>query len=110
MNEDRALRETARSIVTAQLAHLRQGLSGKRIGESLADKVGDDAFDAFERATSTAKKNGGIVIALAGVAAAALAWKPLTAFVQSLNTSENEDSGMLPDQDSRAIEEQSDDA
>lgn len=112
LNEDRVLRETARSIVAAQFVHLRQGISGQRIGEKLADKVGEDAFDAFENAASAAKKNGGIILVVASLAAAALAWKPLTSFVQSLSQSDNDDeiNEAPTDAETHAIEEQSDDA
>jgi hypothetical protein len=110
LNEDRVLRETARSIVTAQIAHLRQGLSGQRIGEKLADKVGDDALVALENAASTAKKNKGILVALAGLAAAAIAWKPLSGLVQSFGKSETQDDKTLLGGESHATKEQSDDA
>ena len=110
LNEDRVLRETARSIVTAQIAHLRQGLSGQRFGEKLADKVGDDALGALENAASAAKKSKGILVALAGLAAAAIAWKPLSGLVQSLGKSESQEAEPLLESKSQATEEQSDDA
>ena len=110
MTEDRAIRESARLIATAQLEHLRQGLSGQRIGERLADKVGDDTLDVIENAANAAKKNGGLIVALAGLVAAAFAWKPISAFFGSLGKTEEEDSEALSDSEGDANEEMRDDA
>jgi hypothetical protein len=56
LKEDKAIRSAARSILLAQIAQVRHGLSGQRIGEKLAAAVAGAA----------------------SVVAVALAWKPLT--------------------------------
>ena len=110
MTEDRAIRESARSIATAQFEHVRKGLSGQRIGEKLADKVGDDTLDAIESAANAAKKNGGVIVALAGLVAAAFAWKPISTFFRSRGKTEEAAGDALSDPEAEAIEEIRDDA
>ncbi|MBO6609132.1 hypothetical protein [Altererythrobacter sp.] len=83
LKEDKAIRGAARSIVAAQIAQVRQGLSGQRIGSQLADSLGESAIDKLGKLGLPAK-----VIAAAGAAgvlAIALAWKPVAALLASDN-------------------------
>ncbi|MFZ9396806.1 MAG: hypothetical protein ACO25F_12195 [Erythrobacter sp.] len=73
--EDKALRDAARSIIDRQLSRVRTGVSGKWIGDSLADRYGDKLIDLAGDARDTLKDNRGL-IAGAGVLAgvATVAW------------------------------------
>ncbi|MGQ7829016.1 hypothetical protein [Altererythrobacter sp. Z27] len=92
--EDRALRNTARSIITAQFDRVRNGLSGQRIGEQLADDVGDETLDAADRASDALRGKGGIVAGVAAAVAGATAlWfarEPLLALFRSSEENEAE--------------------
>lgn len=70
LEEDRSLRNTARSIVLDQFLRVREAASGKRIGEQLAHRISDDSIDAADRAVGTARKYGIAAAAIAAVAAA----------------------------------------
>lgn len=79
--EDRALRDSARSIITQQAQRLRTGISGKWIGETMADRYGDRMLD-LASGTRRAMAGKGKLIAGAGAitVVAAVAWlarKPL---------------------------------
>lgn len=103
LNEDRAIRNAARSIITAQIAQIRQGVSGQRIGEKLADKIGDDAAEFLGKTGKAAQDNRGPLLAFAGVVVAAVAWKPLVDLLKSLKEDGTAD-------EAEVIEEHSDDA
>lgn len=86
--EDRALRDAARSIIFGQLLRVREAASGQRMGTELANKVGDDALDLINRADAAARKNGGLIAAIAGIAGVAAAlWfarKPIEAILRDV--------------------------
>ena len=81
LKEDKAIRSAARSILSAQVTQVRQGLSGQRIGEKLADKIGDPLFEKIESAGTPSKVIAAAVAGAAGVLAVALAWKPVAALL-----------------------------
>lgn len=68
--EDNSLRRTARSILFGQLTRVREAASGQHIGEQLAGKIGDDTLDLIGQTSSAARRNAGIIAALAGAGAA----------------------------------------
>ena len=82
LKEDKAIRGAARSIVAAQIAQVRQGLSGQRIGSQLADSLGEPAIDKLDL---PAKVIAAAAAGAAGVLAIALAWKPVAALLASDN-------------------------
>lgn len=79
--EDRALRDSARSIITQQAQRLRTGVSGKWIGETMADRYGDKMLDLASGARRAMTGKGKLIAGAGAVAAAAaVAWlarKPL---------------------------------
>ena len=93
--EDKALRDTARSIITAQFDRVRNGLSGQRLGKQLADEVGDETLDAADRASNALRGKGGIVAGIAAAVAGATAlWfahEPLLALFRSSEEDETEE-------------------
>lgn len=66
LKEDRALRDAARALVDADVAHLKQDLSGKSIGERMIGGVGEGAKAVFQTAGETASNNRGVLAAIAG--------------------------------------------
>jgi hypothetical protein len=105
LEEDRALRSAARSIIVDQFLRVREAASGKRMGEHLAAKVGDDALDLADRAEGILRKRGGtaaaVAAAIAGAAAALwLARAPITKLVGDLlKSSEGNDTPIDPVQE-----------
>lgn len=91
LREDRALRHAARSIVSQQFARVKEDLSGDRIGEKVADKVGPPVFQSLQGARSS-KLLGGIAAGAAAVVGLALAWKPLTQMLENESESEEDTS------------------
>ena len=94
LKEDKAIRRAARSILAAQIEQVRQGLSGQRIGERLADKVGDPALEKLESMGVPAKVTAAVAAGTAGVLTIALAWRPISALFrlsEEKTTSEAED-------------------
>ncbi|WFL76983.1 hypothetical protein P7228_13435 [Altererythrobacter arenosus] len=66
MQEDRALRDAARALLDADVAHLRNGLASKSIGERVLDNIGEGAKDVFESAADAADNHKGALAALIG--------------------------------------------
>lgn len=64
--EDRALRDAAREVFMADLAHAKTSLSGKSIAGRVTSRVGDGAKDVFEAAKVHGVDNRGVIAALLG--------------------------------------------
>lgn len=64
--EDRALRDAARNVFKADIAHSRATFSGKALAERMVGRIGDGAVDVFETAKDRADDNRGIIAALIG--------------------------------------------
>lgn len=71
LKEDRALRDAAKALITADIAILRANLAGKGFGERIADRINEGATDLFEEAVDLADSNRGVMAALL---AAVLLW------------------------------------
>lgn len=83
LNEDRAIRDAARSVLSAQVAVIRQGVSGEKIGADLADRLTEPANKKLEGAGLPAKVIAAAMAGAASVVGIALAWKPVTELLQS---------------------------
>lgn len=64
--EDRALRDAARSVFLADIAHARTSLSAKTVATRVGEGIGDGARDVFEVAKVQAEDNRGILAILIG--------------------------------------------
>lgn len=71
MLEDRHLRNSARTLVDADIRNLKSDLSRKSIGERTADRVREGALDLYEEAVEVADDNKG---ALSALLAAVIVW------------------------------------
>lgn len=65
--EDRALRDSAKAVLLADLEHTRSSFSAKGVANRVGTRIGDGAVDVFETAKQGAGRNGGIIAALIGL-------------------------------------------
>ncbi len=77
MKEDKALRDAARALVQADIAHLKSDISDKGIGERMLDNISEGAKDVFESAAETADNHRGTLAALIGAVALWFARNPI---------------------------------
>jgi hypothetical protein len=71
LREDRMLRDAARAMLDADLAHLRASLAGRSIPTRIADRIGEGAQDAMDEAAELAAEHRGVI---AGAVAALILW------------------------------------
>lgn len=71
MIEDRHLRNSARALVEADIAHLRADLAERSIGGRAADRIAEGASEVYDEAVEVASDNKG---ALAAIVAALVLW------------------------------------
>ena len=79
LKEDRALRDAAKAILKADVAHLRADLAGKGFGERIVDRVQDGAAEVFEDAVELADSNRGVLATLLGAIILWFARNPIIA-------------------------------
>ena len=66
LREDRMLRDAARAMVDADVAHLRASLAGRSISNRIADRIGEGAHDAMDEAAELATEHKGLLAAAIG--------------------------------------------
>lgn len=64
LREDRALRDAARALFQADVAHLRADLAERSISERIVDRIGEGASDVLEEAMEVADNNKGVIATL----------------------------------------------
>ena len=69
--EDRALRDAALEVFSADLRFIREDLHARNIGQRITDRIGDSAMDILDEAVDYAEANRGRV---AAAAAAIVLW------------------------------------
>ncbi len=90
LKEDRALRDAAKALVTADIAILRADLAGKGFGERIVDRIGEGAVDLFEEAVELADTNRGVLAALFGAVVLWFARNPIIAlFADEADTNDS---------------------
>ncbi|MGB3740345.1 MAG: hypothetical protein WA948_13465 [Pontixanthobacter sp.] len=62
--EDRAMRDAAKGLVKADVAHLKADFKGKSLGSRLSSRASDGAAEVFEEASAIAKDNKGVLAVL----------------------------------------------
>jgi len=92
LKEDKALRNAARTLISAQVTQVRQGLSGERMGQRLADKIGDPMVEKLGNGNLPTKVIAAAVAGAASVVAVALAWKPVSDLLNSDDVDASEES------------------
>lgn len=84
LSEARQARDRARKLFDARLASVRSDLEARGIGGRIADRIGEEARDAFDEALDVAKESKGVI---AGTVAALALWflrHPIIAWVEGL--------------------------
>jgi hypothetical protein len=81
LEEDRALRDAARTLFHNDLAYVREEMTPTALGERLADNVGQKVDAASDEAVDLAQRHGGKIATAGGALAAGiglwLARKPI---------------------------------
>jgi hypothetical protein len=94
LDEDRALRDSARAVFRKELAHVRQDIAPQALGERVADRVGERIDAASDDAIGFARKRGGAIAAAGGAIASAVGlWfgrKPLFSRIEAWFGHDNE--------------------
>lgn len=90
--EDRRMRDTARVVLMADIAHARTTLSAKGFADRVGGRIGDGAKDVFEVAKVHSDDNRGIIAALIG---ALLLWFAREPIMEILGFDEAEDGDEL---------------
>ncbi len=75
--EDRRMRDTARVVFMADIAHAKTALSAKGVADRIGGRIGDGAKDVFEVAKVHSEDNRGIIAALIGAVLLWLAREPI---------------------------------
>lgn len=88
MNEDRHLRNSARALVEADIAHIRADLAQRSLGARAADRIADGASEVYDEAVEVAADNKG---ALAAIVAALVLWFARNPIIDALFGSEADD-------------------
>lgn len=81
MIEDRHLRNSARALVEADIAHLKADLAERGIGARAADRIAEGASEVYDEAVEVAGDNKG---ALAAIVAALVLWFARNPIVDAL--------------------------
>ncbi|WP_394728207.1 hypothetical protein [Altererythrobacter sp. GH1-8] len=71
MLEDRAVRNAAKALLDADMAHVKNTFSGPSLTERAAANLNDGAREVFDKASAAANDHKGILAALVG---AVLIW------------------------------------
>lgn len=64
LREDRALRNAARALFEADIAHLRASLAGRSISSRIVDRIGEGASEVLDEAIEVADNNKGVIATL----------------------------------------------
>ena len=92
LREDRALRNAARALFDADIAHLKASLSGKSISSRIVDRIGEGASEVLDEAMEVADNHKGVIATLI---AAIVLWFARHPIIDLLT--EDDDVGSEPD-------------
>ena len=90
MLADRRIRDSAKTVVMADLEFLKGDLARKGLGERAADRIKSGALDVYDEAFETAADNKGVIAAVVAAIAVWLARNPLLAL---FGLGESDDAG-----------------
>ena len=88
MLEDRHLRNSAKALVEADIAHIKSDLAERGLGARAADRIADGASEVYDEAVEVASDNKG---ALAALIAALVLWFARNPILDALIASDNDD-------------------
>ena len=87
MTEDRAVRDAARALIEADIAHVKNTFSGPSLTERAATNLNDGAREVFDKASAAADNHKGILAALIG---AVLIWFARNPILSLFEADENQ--------------------
>lgn len=99
MDEDRIIRDSALSVVKADIAILRGDLDDKGVGRRVIDRISVGAVDVFDEAAALADNNRGILATLIGAVFVWFARNPIMAMFSDDLEDEDSEEGDLEDID-----------
>lgn len=100
MIADRRLRDSAWTVLKADVEFLRGDLGRKGLGERAADRIRAGALDVYDEAFETAADNKGVIAAVFAAIAVWLARNPLLALFGFGNEQSDDDNAeQAPDPD-----------
>ena len=88
MLEDRHLRNSAKALVEADIAHIKIDLAERGLGARAADRIADGASEVYDEAVEVASDNKG---ALAALIAALVLWFARNPILDALFVSDDDD-------------------
>jgi|GEM_PF-424369 len=88
MLEDRHLRNSAKALVEADIAHIKSDLAERGVGARAADRIADGASEVYDEAVEVASDNKG---ALAALIAALVLWFARNPILDALFASDDDD-------------------
>ena len=96
MIADRRLRDSAKSIVAADWAHVKADLQHRGLGGRAKDRLTESATDVYDEAIAVANDHKG---ALAAIAAALVVWFARHPIIEAFTGPPHDDDGYDPDYD-----------
>ncbi len=89
MTEDRALRNAARTLVQADVDHLKADLKVKGVASRFADRMTEGAVDVFEEAVEVAEDKKGVLATLIAAVVIWFARNPIMSLFDDRDDSEH---------------------
>lgn len=83
VTEDKTVRDAAKALVMADVAHIKNDLAQRGIGARVADRIGDGAVGVFEEAVEVADNHRGALAAIVGALILWFARNPIMAVFSS---------------------------
>lgn len=97
LREDRAVRNAAKALLSADVAHLRASLTSRSISTRIFDRIGEGAADVFDEAVEVAEDHKGVLATLLAAVVLWFARHPIMA----LFSDEDDDGAERDDGDDR---------
>ncbi len=80
--EDRAMRDSAKSLVRSDFTHVKEDLSSRSLGSRLKMRASDGASELLDEATEIAKDNKGVLAVLIGALSLWIMKNPILSFFE----------------------------
>jgi hypothetical protein len=104
LEQDRALRNSARALIKADIAHVRTLFGGASLGKRALSRVSDGASEVFEQASESASSHRGALIALLSAVGLWFARNPIMAMFEDEDELADEQVSGVEDSSEGAVE------
>ncbi|MCB2061820.1 MAG: hypothetical protein R3E09_16745 [Novosphingobium sp.] len=84
VHADRAVRDAARDAFESRVIQIRSDLEARGVGGRIADRLGQEARDAFDEAMEIAEQNKGVIAGTLGALALWFLRNPIIAWLEEL--------------------------